>query len=719
MDMKLQSDRSVHFFIALAVILSAPVVAFVITWLLFDRTEQEQILRLVATHPSSIISALFVLLGALAFAVHWVFRHHIEPLKKLAEDVELISTTNAAHRVSAANTGDVGRLGRAINALGEEIQGTRENFDQKVYQARSDLEREKNTLAALIHELTDGVLVCTLEGQIVLYNKRARQILSPDDARPESGPPEKAQLGLGRSIFGLLDRSVIAHAVEDLGQKLSTGSLDAVSQLIAAGGTDRILRVQAVPVLDQHNAMTGFVLILNDITERLDQDLRHDAALLSLLGEIRRSLANVRAASESLQDYPGMGEDQRQRFVAIVSQEARGMSATLDSSAVTMESRGQWELEPVLCSHLLSLLKRRAEQTLDVTLAVEDTGEQFWVNVNTFSILQSLQFLIQEMKSSTGTITYSSRAGRNGTLISVDIVWKGALLPAATLRSWESRPLVVQGRGIPLTLLDVLQQHNAELWSQAEDEGGLAYLRLIIPSANEETGSRGWRVPVSVASRPEFYDFDLFQRRTRDVGMDDRLLTDLAYTAFDTETTGLQPSAGDEIISIGAVRIVNGRLLRDERFDQLVNPLRPLPPESIRVHGITPESLEGQPMIGTVLPAFRQFAEGTVLVAHNAAFDLRFFQMKEASTGVRLTNPVLDTLLLSAIVHPNQDGHNLEEIAARFGISIIGRHTALGDALLTGEVFIRLIPLLAQRGVRTLREADMASQRTYFARITY
>ncbi len=98
---------------------------------------------------------------------------------------------------------------------------------------------------------------------------------------------------------------------------------------------------------------------------------------------------------------------------------------------------------------------------------------------------------------------------------------------------------------------------------------------------------------------------------------------------------------------------------------------------------------------------------------------MRMLQINEAETGVKFINPVLDTLLLSAVVHPAQEDHNLEAIAERLGISIVGRHTALGDAIATGEIFIKLIPLLAKMGIYTLKDARKASQKTYYSRIKY
>jgi DNA polymerase-3 subunit epsilon len=230
---------------------------------------------------------------------------------------------------------------------------------------------------------------------------------------------------------------------------------------------------------------------------------------------------------------------------------------------------------------------------------------------------------------------------------------------------------------------------------------------------------RGYSRSRIISSRPEFYDFDLFEQTGSFLEQENRLLTELAYTVFDTETTGLNPREGDEIISIGAVRIVNGKLLKEEFFDCLVDPRRSIPEESIRIHGISPEMVKGQPRIEQVLPLFREFSHDTILVAHNAAFDMQMLKEKESATGVRFTNPVIDTLLLSAVVHPAQQSHDLEMIAKRLGVDIIGRHTALGDAIVTAEIFLRLIPLLEALGIRTFHEVRNASLKTFYSRKRY
>jgi DNA polymerase-3 subunit epsilon len=127
----------------------------------------------------------------------------------------------------------------------------------------------------------------------------------------------------------------------------------------------------------------------------------------------------------------------------------------------------------------------------------------------------------------------------------------------------------------------------------------------------------------------------------------------------------------------------------------------------------------GQPTIEQVLPHFHRFVEGAVLVAHNAAFDMRCLQLKEGLTGIRFDNPVLDTLLLSSVVHPHQETHSIDGIARRLNLTIFGRHTALGDSLVTAEVLLKLIPLLEARGIVTLEDALHASKNSRYAKLNY
>jgi DNA polymerase-3 subunit epsilon len=182
-------------------------------------------------------------------------------------------------------------------------------------------------------------------------------------------------------------------------------------------------------------------------------------------------------------------------------------------------------------------------------------------------------------------------------------------------------------------------------------------------------------------------------------------LDQLDYVIFDTETTGLRPQAGDEIISIAAVRMTGGEIDEENIFSRLVDPGRKIPRRSTRVHGITDAMVAGAPDIASVLREFREFIADDVLVAHHAAFDMSFLRMKEAVIGEALGNIVLDTLLLSMFLDRFSHDHSLEGLAERAGVTIHGRHSALGDAMATARVFRKLLSRLQTQGVVTLRHA--------------
>jgi DNA polymerase-3 subunit epsilon len=121
--------------------------------------------------------------------------------------------------------------------------------------------------------------------------------------------------------------------------------------------------------------------------------------------------------------------------------------------------------------------------------------------------------------------------------------------------------------------------------------------------------------------------------------------------------------------------------------------------------------VKDKPPIEVVLPQFRAFVGDAVLVAHNAAFDLKFLKLREAESGVSFDMAVLDTLLLSCLLHDYTSRHDLEVVAHRFGIPVQGRHTALGDSLVTAGCFLKMLDLLEAHGVVTLDQALVASER--------
>ena len=243
-------------------------------------------------------------------------------------------------------------------------------------------------------------------------------------------------------------------------------------------------------------------------------------------------------------------------------------------------------------------------------------------------------------------------------------------------------------------------------------------LRTARDGTMQEERRESAREPGSLGdpSRSELSDFSLLETVERHVGPAERehRLDALTFVVFDTETTGLRPEAGDRVVSLAGVRVRGGIVRRHETFDTLVDPGREVPEESVRIHGITAEMLVGAPRLETALPAFLEFAGPAVLVGHEASFDMRFLEREACRLGLPSlaeSRPVLDTRLLSRSLHGPAESHTLDAVALRLGVMIAGRHSALGDALITAEVLLRLLTLIQKRGILTLGQALDAVRR--------
>lgn len=201
-------------------------------------------------------------------------------------------------------------------------------------------------------------------------------------------------------------------------------------------------------------------------------------------------------------------------------------------------------------------------------------------------------------------------------------------------------------------------------------------------------------------TRPLTYDFALLE--TEHAELEHRKLSQLSYVVLDTETTGLLPHK-DEIVQIGALRMLRGRIIESERFETLVDPGRPIPASATRVHGINDAMVQGAPGIALAARNFHRFASDAVIVAHNAPFDMAFLHRHAKRAGVNWDQPVLDTVLLSAVLFGASQDHTLDALCERLEVTIPPalRHTAMGDARATAEVFAKMLSMLEARGLTT------------------
>lgn len=678
--------------------------------------DREIVLRVLEERAPLLVFGAMALLALAAGLVRWLFRAYVDAAAGLADLTRSARTARGTTTIVGKGAAELVRLADEIDRLAGEARRLRVDSDARVRESLAHLEEERNRLAALMSELVEGVVVCNAEGRILLYNEQARSLLA-DQADASTAAP----VGLGRSIFSLIERDQVVHAIEKLEHARLRGEAAPRTRFVAPAGPGKLLKFEAAPYRGGGGELAGIVFTLGDVTGLLEREAQRLAVLQSIATQARSPVANIRAAAENLARYPDMEVGRQRQFVQIIAGESHTLSRSIQNALQTYSDalKASLTLEDMRALDLLRVAQGRMRALVGVQVELDPVAETLWLSVDSFTFVQALCFLAARLKDDYGVDRVRLRARRVERFVELDLGWRGVIVGHDALALWENQPLRIGAQESPLTLRDVLERHGGELWLHRDGLAGEhdACFRFLLPAG--EPVAAVARPKAGIESRPEFYDFDLFAHSWASLDLRARALGELSYTVFDMETTGLAPSAGDEIISIGAVRIVNGRLLKSEIFEKLIDPQRPLDPASAKVHGIDARMLAGQPRIEEVLPAFHKFCEDTVLVAHNAAFDMRFLELKEKSARVRFEQPVLDTLLLSAVAQPALEDHRLEAIAERLGLPVIGRHTALGDALLTGDAFLRLLVLLREQGIATLGEALDASRETYYARLRY
>ena len=706
--------------LALAVLLA---VAVGLVYFTLDAPGRAQFARLLGPRAALLVLAwaLGVVAAMAALQRWWVPR--VSALPELAEQTRALVNASAPLQLKARAQADQQPLADAVNALAAQRDALRADVAAEVARASASVRLERNRLAALMSELTQSVVVCNRDGRILLYNPRARmQFRALSDAPQLAGGAEL--IGIGRSIYAVFDKRLVAHALESISHRRARGAQQPSAQFVTTTRGGQLLRVQVAPVHDagedeaEADRLGGFVLMLDNITRSFEEETARGQLLHGLTEGSRASLASLQAAVEML-GYDDLEPAMRERFLGVLRDEVRTLAGRVDEVARQSADslRTRWPLEEMRGAEFVELAARQVGAHCGVPAMVGAVDAGLWLRLDSFSMLQALAYLGQRLVDEFAVRALTLRLAATGARAQLDLVWTGHAMSTETVMSWEMDAMRIGAETHPLSVRDVVERHDAEMWFERDRAAHQAFFRFLLPLAS--SGDEAAEGLAEVESRPEFFDFDLFAVSESDAALDERPLSELVYTVFDTETTGLNPSGGDEIIQIGAARVVNGRLLRQESFEQLVDPGRDIPAAGIPIHGITPDMVVGQPRIDEVLPAFHQFAQDTVLVAHNAAFDMKFLQLLEPRTGLRFQQPVLDTLLLSAVVHPNQESHRLEAIAERFGITVLGRHTALGDAVVTAEVLLKLIPLLKDMGIVTLAQARAAAQQTYYARLKY
>ncbi|MEM0946512.1 MAG: exonuclease domain-containing protein [Pseudomonadota bacterium] len=586
-----------------------------------------------------------------------------KPILALSSDLHARASAGVSGEIDSEPARYLGTLAPAAQAIHEALEDARESQARAIAEKTARMARDKALLEALVRDLAEGIVVISPEGKILLFNQRAVGILG--------------EIGLDRP----LDRFLRLEPILDATDRLSrSGTTHPESFLAATTDGARILTGAASPV-ESEGAQIGHVLIFRDATE----DLRTHGSLDALLGEMmdraRRPAMALSAILDVFETGDTLPPEQVARFTGAMREELRGLSDEVNSVAARREriAAHHWPVRPTSVKDIFESLAARHE-----TLTVN--GSEILVDCDGFAVVTLLDRVLASLADGErSNIALGAEVQKNE--VQLRLSWTGPAFPQAALEALAEAPLSDDYGSY--TARDALDAHRTDIWIAAGP-------RMILPLPLSSPGPA-----LGLPLRPDFYDFS----GTR-LGGENPRLEDLSFVVFDTETTGLDPER-DEVVQIAGVRVLRGRIVEGETFDRLVNPCRPIPVSSTEIHGIDDGMVAKAETFGPVGAAFAEFCEEAVLVAHNAPFDMAFLKRLEAAGGARFDHPVLCTARLSATLDGHRSDHTLDGLVEAYGITLedAHRHTALGDARATAEVFLKMLSVLAARDVRALNDA--------------
>lgn len=644
----------------------------------------------------AVLLAVFVLL---IIALAWrMADQFLRPILLIRHGAEIVARTNLAHRIEVETGDELEELAHEFNHMAQSLAGAYDELETRVRETTLSLQEERNRLAAVLRTMVEGVVATNEAGEVLLMNPRARVALG---SRPSTG--------IGEPLGLLVPRERLEFYLRRVRKNWDAGAraVEPATFPLRGGG---VLRGSLSVVPGPGGERAGFLLVFRDEGTAAREEREAEAALRDLPELLKGPMGTAGSLVEAIERHPDMPAPKRAAFLKAIREELGRLGERLAAVEATLAGA----TTALVPTDPRGLVDEAVGAVPGVFARIEmPEGPVPPVLVEPFAWVSALSCVLRWIaEKSSGWVPVGAILRVEEDSVVTTFRVEGGLQGAAS----ELAALAVTAEGEePVALGEVVRANRGELWTRLS-EGALEVRMALLRAPSGPAAAD----PAGIAdAQPELYDFDLFLPRPAHEA-DSVLrapLASLEFVVFDTETTGLQPSRGDEVVSLSAVRVRRGKVQTVETFHTLVNPGRPIPPESTKFHGLTDADVADAPTLAEVLPKFYGYVGKSVLVAHNAAFDKKFLDLAARRAGLPLLeNPFLDTLFLSYGIHKDFEGHNLEAIAGRLGIEVQGRHTSLGDARTTAEVLLGLVALLSARGVSTLAEAKAFCDRMLLLR---
>ncbi|MCP4022620.1 MAG: hypothetical protein GY729_12325 [Desulfobacteraceae bacterium] len=458
-------------------------------------------------------------------------------IQKLVKEIRQLSSKDLApgdplFRIEEKNHPGLKHLVYAINEMTDHCLGLKDKKTSDTIPLSSDLSQEQKILSAFISKLPEAIVICDVNGIILLHNNQAKQyLLFEENLRNQSIS------FIGTSIMLHLGKSMIEHALDDINQSLTRHAAQIVSHFIFQLN-NLILQAQIAPVLNSSGQFAGFIVILADITGQNHAETQIELLLQTLSKTARSPLSSIRAAVEAMKAFPKMDSTRQQEFINIIHKESIVLSDMLNGVSDSYASliKAKISLKRILTKTLLKTIARRARDKLQILFELNTAMEKqrIFIKADQYSFILSVLFILDRLKETTRSSSFHCTLKTENKIALVDILWKGDPVKPETIKKWEDQPIDDQPRTTPLTLKEILNHHHGTIWAytKTKETGHMPYVRIFIPA--DEQKSLPPPAPISILSesQTQLSDLKLFNAASQTPDLDNRLLAELSYASL-------------------------------------------------------------------------------------------------------------------------------------------------------------------------------------------
>ncbi len=339
-----------------------------------------------------------------------------------------------------------------------------------------DSDEQQEWMVNILDNLQEGIIVCDIDGHIVIANQAAKRFF-----------PDPKKLQNGRSIYETCIKESLEQTLVLLGRKQKEGkrlsaSLGVYDFACAVAESGALVNCRLMLCSRQTATDLGFVLSF-DVRSFEDTAFKsRHTPLCSSVENLRTPLANLRAAAENLVTHPDMAPVMRRAFENVIAQES--IILTEQFEALAAESRSQTLQQ----SHQVDISSADIANCLqykckDTSTSLLQSGIPVWLHADSLLLLSSLDFLLNCIINFTSASHLKIEAVRADSCMYLDFLWQGEPIPAAEIESWRDQPL--DNVGVKnISLAEVLEMHNSDIWSKHHDQSGWSMVRIPLPIAS-------------------------------------------------------------------------------------------------------------------------------------------------------------------------------------------------------------------------------------------